>query len=64
MAGHPYADFGILGLPDFSRMITNLDAASGEHLHSLFGKAHNEDFKQLTGKNILIGTRTRAATEW
>ncbi len=64
MAEYQYADFRIWGLAGFSRMITNLKVTGGEHPYSRFYKSLNEDFKQLTGKNISIGTSTGLGTKW
>jgi hypothetical protein len=64
MAEHQYADFIIWGLACFSGVTANPRIAVGEHPYSLFCKPHNEDFKQLTGKNTSISTSTRVGTEW
>ena len=64
MPAHLYAEFRILDLAGFSRMITVPDMTRKTHSSSHRFLPAYEEFKQLTGKNIFIGTSTRAGTEW
>jgi len=64
MTEHLYADFRIWGLAGFWGVTPNPKIAIGEHPYSLLCKSLNEDFKQLTGKNISIGTSTGLGTTW